>query len=321
MPCTKSTQILSAIMALIAMPVLAAFPVQAQTVVKAVRIKKAPTIDGKADRAWNKVKRSKIAIPGEFTVNVKAAYDDSHIYFLFQWPDKDKSLNRIYVYGGGKWKKQRGNEDRFNVLWSIDNSIANFDKKGCQIACHKKKGEDQGSMYTNGPNERGDLWHWKAQRTNPVGYADDQYLTDKLETSHDETTGRRADAKTGGGYTANWNPGKKRPEFTVAKGKGGPVLTKALAKPVGDHTRFKKGMRLPREVLEKPVGSRGDVAAKGLWKRKKWTLEIARKLETGHDDDIQFNERGKPYYFGISIHNNSGGDSHVTSKVVVLRFK
>jgi hypothetical protein len=318
---TKLTLVFFALLILFAMLCLAVSPAAAQTVVNAMRTKEIPAIDGQADRAWNRVKRVKIDIPGEFTVNAKFAYTDTHIYLLFEWPDKDESLNRMYVFSGGTWKTERGNEDRFNLFWSINNSIAEFDKQGCQIACHKKKGEDEGSMYTNGPNERGDLWHWKAQRTNPLGYADDQYVTNAPETTGDETTGRRADASSAGGYADNWDAGKNRPKYTVAQGKGGPVLVQAKATPVGDKTRFADGMRLPREVLEKPEGSRGDVAASGKWAKKKWTLELARKLVTGHDDDVQFEDLSKTYYFGISIHDNSGGSTHVTSKVVELHFK
>ena len=141
----------------------------------ATKVAKGPTIDGKIDKQWNKAKRTKIVIPGKFTVEAKALYTSTDIYFLFRWPDKTKSLNRVYVYKKGRWKKKRGNEDRFNLLWNVNNSIKGFEEKGCRVACHEKKGED-GSMATNGPKEFGDLWHWQAQRTNPAGYADDQHI-------------------------------------------------------------------------------------------------------------------------------------------------
>lgn len=289
------------------------------TLLKAVKINKGPKIDGKSDRIWNKIKRTKIDIPGEFTVNAKAAYTDKKLYLLFQWPDPNMSMNRVYQFKGGKWKKKKGNEDRFNVLWNIGGSIEGFQEKGCKVACHKNE-EDEGAMYTNSAAERGDLWHWKSQRTNPAGYADDQYVMDKVKTSHGESTGRRADSKTGGSYSSNWDKQKKRPLFTFAKGKGGPVLFKKKAKRVTDSTKFRAGMVVPREVLQKPMGSRGDVEAKGAWKKKKWTLEIARSLKNGNGDDIQFSDLSQSYFFGISIHDNAGGDRHVTSKVIELRF-
>lgn len=284
------------------------------------KVAKGPKIDGKIDKQWNKAKRSKIVIPGKFTVEAKALYTPSDIYFLFRWPDKTKSLNRVYVYKNGGWKKKKGSEDRFNLLWNVNNSIKGFQEKGCKVACHEKK-DEEGSMGTNGPSEIGDLWHWKAQRTNPAGYADDQHLVHELKQSGHELTGRRSDKKSGGGYAKNWDKAKNRPLFTFARGKGGPILFKAMAKAVGDATSFKAGMVVPREVLEKPGGSRGDVAAKGIWKKGKWTLELKRARNTGHDDDIQFDDPGATYYFGLSVHNNSGEDNHATSGVVRLKFK
>jgi hypothetical protein len=66
--------------------------------------------------------------------------------------------------------------------------------------------------------------------------------------------------------------------------------------------KFKRGDRLPREVLEKPAGSRGDIEAKAVWERERWTLEIRRARETGdRENDVQFADASRPYYFGISV--------------------
>jgi hypothetical protein len=287
----------------------------------AQKVKTAPKIDGKSEREWNRVRPVKIDLPGKFAVTARAVYTDTHVFFLFQWPDKEESLNRIYILRNGTWQKEKGNEDRFNLLWSIGDSIAGFNEKGCQIACHKNRESGEGEMYTNGPTERGDLWHWKSQRTNPLGYADDQVLTHEVDRSGDEATGRRSDSQSGGGYGENWDEGKKHPKFAAANGKGGPALARKDAKAVSDATSFREGTVVPREVLELPKGSRGDIAAMGTWSKGKWTLEMGRKLETGHDDDIQFDDLGKPYHFGISVHNNAGGDTHATSEVIELTFK
>ena len=301
--------------------VLSTGGLSAKNALVAKKVKSAPKIDGKSESVWNSVKPEKIDLPGKFTVTAKAVYTDSHLYFLFQWPDKDESLNRVYVLEKGAWHKKQGNEDRFNLLWSVNDGIVGFVEKGCQIACHKNKETGEGEMYTNGPGERGDLWHWKSQRTDPLGYADDQYLANEVDRSGDEATGRRTDQKSGGGYGDNWDEAKKRPKSTFATGKGGPVLLKKDAQTVSDATSFPEGMVVPMEVLELPKGSRGDLAAKGVWSSGKWTLELARKLNTGHDDDIQFGDLAKAYHFGISVHNNAGGDTHATSEVIELKFK
>ncbi len=54
-----------------------------------------------------------------------------------------------------------------------------------------------------------------------------------------------------------------------------------------------------------PSGSRADIKAKGVWKDGEWTIEFGRALNTGNDDDIQFNIE-KSYQFGISRHEIAG---------------
>ena len=310
------------VMALAAWALMAVTPAEAATVkVTAVKAKKAPSLDGKIEKAWNKARRTKIRIKKLGTITAKALYTDKSLYLLFVWPDKTQSMNRNFSFKGGKWEKTRGNEDRFNVLWNINNSIKSFEKKGCQVTCHKNSDTGVDSMYTNGPNELGDLWHWKSQRTNPVGYADDQHITNEIDKSSDEVTGRHPDAKTAGSYASNWDESHKRPLFVAAGKKGGPFLIKAEAVKFTGSPAPKKGTLVPREVLARPTGSRGDVSAAAVWKKGKWTLEMERALTTGNGDDVQFSDLKKKYVLGISIHDNSGGDRHRTSPVVVLGFK
>ena len=315
------TMLAAATVAAAAVVVALQAPAMAQdATITAKKVAKGPTVDGKIDKIWRKAKRTKVNLPGAFAVTAKAVYTGSRVYFLFQWPDKTRSLNRVYELANGSWKKRRGNEDRFNLMWNVGDSIRNFKQKGCQIACHQDKETDESSMYTNAPGERGDIWHWKSQRTNPAGYADDQYIISERKTAHDETTGRRADGKSSGSYMKNWDKAKQRPLY-MGKGRGGAILLRAKARKVSDGTKFKRGTIVPREVLERPKGSRGDVSAKGVWKKGRWTLEISRVLQTGHEDDVQFASLAKPFYFGISIHDNSDGDAHETSKVIELKFK
>ncbi|MDP6086527.1 MAG: ethylbenzene dehydrogenase-related protein [Nitrospinota bacterium] len=225
----------------------------------------------------------------------------SRIYFWVRWKDKDQSLNRLYRFSGGQWKKVKGNEDRFAMLFDMTGNLPDFRRNGCSASCHN--GE---YMATKSPDQRADVWHWKAQRTNPMGYADDQLLTDIVKENH-ETTGRVSDKKSAGSYSNNFDKKLGRPMLTARSGVAGPVLAKK------DAVQFtggaKEGMVLPREVLARPQGSRGDIDAGGVWKKGQWTLELRRKLHTGHPDDVQFNP-GKRYFFGIAVFNNGDGMEH-----------
>lgn len=279
----------------------------------AKKVTQAPTVDGKPDKLWDSVKAIKVTASdgpqGDVEISIKTVYTDKDLYMLLQWPDKTMSLNRMYELSGTEWKKVKGNEDRFSLMWDIGNTMKDFAAKGCTAACHKEGKEV--SLRTNAPGERLDVWHWKAHRTNPAGYVDDQWLGNEVKKNGD-TTARGNDAKTAGGYVDNWDKEVKRPKFTFKDGvTPGPVLLKKDAAEIKDYGKLKPGSLLPREVLEKPAGSRGDVQATGVWDRGRWTLEIRRTRDTGDKDhDVQFTDASRPYLFGIAVHDNADGDEH-----------
>ena len=286
----------------------------AEIEVAAKKVAEGPVIDGKVDKVWDSVKATKVTASegpqGDVEISLKALYTDKDIYLFFQWPDKTMSLNRLLEFDGKEWKKVKGGEDRFNLMWDIGNTIKDFPAKGCTAVCHKQG--KQVTLKTNGPNERMDVWHWKAQRSNPAGYADDQWLGQELKKVGEEESARGNDAKSAGGYSDNWDKEAKRPKYTFKEGvKLGPALLKSDAVEIKDYGKFKAGDRLPREVLEKPVGSRGDIGTKAVWDKGRWTLEVKRARDTGEkENDIQFTDPGRPYYFGISVHDNQGDEEH-----------
>jgi ethylbenzene dehydrogenase len=296
----------------------------AELEVAAKKVTEGPVIDGKVDKPWDSVKATKVMLSegpqGEVEVSLKVLYTAKDVYFLFQWPDKTESLNRLYEFTGSEWKKVKGGEDRFNLMWDINNTVKEFPAKGCTALCHKQGKEV--TLKTGAPGERMDVWHWKAQRSNPVGYADDQWLGHEVKKEGDEATARGNDAKTSGGYSDNWDKENKRPKYTFKEGvKAGPVLLKKDAVELKDPAKLKAGDRLPREVLEKPVGSRGDVEARGVWDKGRWTLEVRRARDTGDkENDVQFIDADRPHYFGISVHDSAGDDEHSHSGQTALKL-
>lgn len=294
---------------------VASSPVLAASLnLKAKKVAEGPVIDGKPDKIWNKVRPLTMKLvdgeQGDVNVSAKALYTDTDLYLLFRWKDKTFSANRVYEFTGTEWKKREGNEDRLGIIWDINDNITDFKQKGCSILCH-----DQGEyMKTNAPGQAGDVWHWKAQRSNPVGYADDQVLLDVKKQKGDEITGRVSDKKESGGYSSNWDKEANWPKYAFKdKSKSGSMLIKAEAVKISKDTSFAKGTFLPREVLERPRGSRGDISAKGIWKKGTWTLEIKRALKTGHSDDVQF-DTSKKYHFAMSVFDNDHGGAHAMSE-------
>jgi hypothetical protein len=139
-----------------------------------------------------------------------------------------------------------------------------------------------------------DVWYWKANRTNPAGYADDkrQILSDK--------------------------PGKKSAEVISTSGKKR-YLQRKSDKGSPPYKELKPEelteKRLNRYLPKEPEGSRGDVLAKGVWKNGAWNIEFARKFKTGNDDDVQFDPAsGKSYKFGVSIYSLYGRTAETDGK-------
>ena len=62
---------------------------------------------------------------------------------------------------------------------------------------------------------------------------------------------------------------------------------------------------VPQLVLKAPAGSQADVRVAATWNNGRWTLELKRKLLTGFNDDVQFDDKSSSYYFGISLWNHS----------------
>ncbi len=102
-----------------------------------------------------------------------------------------------------------------------------------------------------------DLWIWRSARTDPSGLAEDAVVTAAGISGTDSAA-----------------------RFSVRYDTGESCW----------HSRyFAKfaGPALPRFYQKKASGSRSDVSAKGRWENGRWTVEFARKLDTGHPDDLR----------------------------------
>ncbi len=276
----------------------------------------------------------------ETVVELRSLYDQEHIYFLVRYPDPTKSLQRFpwVKQPNGKWKQlsnkdQTGHdntyyEDKVAMIWDINQK--GFTKKGCDKSCHlPEKGLLEGVKDTSAgrhftkAGETLDMWHWKSARTNPVGQMDDQFINSDRNES--KSWGRHGDIKTGGGYTNNRNANNTAPAFmnTQASDKHRYwVMDKAKTEFVDD---FQPGDMVGGIIAAPFQGSRADLSARGEWNDGYWTLEIKRKLVTqgkkSNEQDIQFNDLGKTYRFGITVFDNSQINHLFHKKSISLAFK
>lgn len=260
---------------------------------------------------------------GPVEVKVQAVYSGTDVWFRLEWPDAGESVDRSWIFDGTSWKKT-GNEDRAAFYWEIS-PIKQFGNKGCAVLCHNE-GTDQSKWYMVTPDEkaRADNWHWKSARSNPAGYADDKWLAGLLEDLKDLESANHGDKKQSGGDQDNRTDDKKGPAMMQDPAKkpsaGVKFLLASEAVPL-DPTRFKAADKVPAYLLSKPVGSRGDIAAKGLYSGGKWVVVLNRALNTGNEDDVQFNP-ARTYPFGLAIFDNAGGVQHTVSQdPLTLKFK
>ena len=294
--------------------------------VTAVKVKKAPA--SLNDSAWQKATAADVHFEGKESfagknalVNTKAVYTDKEIYFLFSWKDADRSVTKgAWIYDGEKWSHQKGNEDRISLLFEI-NRINNFATKGCAITCHVPQGAPNakdGKFGTITAAEKGDLWHWKAARSDPAGYADDTYLT-KIS---DKKGGRKSDAGKGGDMK-NMTEDKSMPKYMLSPGKNfakEDILLASHAVEIKDYSVFKAGDVLTYRMPKNPEGSRADIKADSNYANGVWTVMLYRNLDTGYDDDVAFNPR-KKYNFAMALFDNSGDEDSYDSEVLTLQFK
>ncbi len=288
--------------------------VEKSTLLTAERISEPITIDGYGNEsAWSRTSVLTTLLKdgsiGKVDVDIKALYDKDYIYFFVSWPDPTASVTKgIWTYDGAQWTSSE-DEDRLSFIWNIDGSIAGFDIAGCAMLCHGDR------MHTNSPDERGDVWHWKAARSGPVEIMDDKWMDDKIvedytyeaiEAAHHNDKGNEI-------FSRNINDGENAPRYFEAA----PVdeedarflfafeVESGEAVELGT-ANINIGTTVPGYILRTPSGSRGDIGAKGIWETGRWNVEFKRLLKTGNDDDVQF-DTTRTYRFGIAVMDNAGG--------------
>lgn len=314
---------------------------QAASGLVSVKTSDAIKLDAVADKAWDKAAAISVKLDQtpykpsngykgitETTVSIKSMYDDKNVYLLLQYKDPTQSFARFpwVKQADGSWKQSKAKdstghdntfyEDKLGMYWQI-NKVRGFKKKGCAISCHVTengmnngiKDTSAGRKYTNNPGETIDMWHWKGVRTGPLGMADDQFVDNTTDPKANKNWGRKGDAKTGGGYKNNYNKDKTGPAFMNSPANKNDTYWIKADQKVPFVDTFKTGDIIPGIVISPLTGSRGDLKVASSWKDGQWTLEIKRALVTTGEkaeiQDVQFSDLAKPYYFGVSVFDNS----------------
>ena len=290
---------------------------------------------GANDPVWAKAKPLNVALTnganfgappgdkGDSKAVLKAVYTADMLYLLIQHADPTHSVRRgpYQKQADGTWKKltdpaDKGGddnvyyEDKWAMLWPIDNSIKAFDKEGCAALCHEEKTKPYGNKYTSREGELADIWHMKGQRTAPGGFVDDQYVD---HTRYDEKTSRNAGRKNDPGTATGEYKGLPmvggKPQFMPRDGKpanaGGTYYIKSGDEVPFDDSKFKPGDEVASFLIYPLQGDRADVRVAVSWAKGMYTSVVSRKLVTGSKYDVQFSNLGMRYGFGFAAFDNA----------------
>jgi hypothetical protein len=300
-----------------------------------------PTLDGTVDESWKAAEPLTVRavggrnLPGGATeVSIRALYTADTVYFLMQYKDETNSVRRSpwQKQADGSWTKladpnNKGGdnnlyyEDKWALIWNISSPA--FEQRGCMSACHTGEGKPYGNKYTPSPAERLDLWHMKGVRTGPVGQVDDQYVDGtRYDKDKAPEAGRKSDPKAGGGYADNVGDDKKGPKFASPGNKPAPPywIVDAEKEPFDD-SKYKAGDEVPSIIIAPFTGDRGDIAATVVYQDGVRTSVIRRKLVTGSEFDVQFNDLRKEYAFGVAVFDNAQVRHAYSPGVLKMKFE
>jgi len=216
------------------------------------------------------------------SVLIKGGVHGDYVSFYIEWQDSSEDvLHRPWVWDARKKKYGKGaqREDRLAIQFAT--------------------GGDYSTDWFSGHEFTADMWHWKASRSNPLGLAHDkstEVSTRKILRSYKGTT------------------------------EGGQPVYVARPSDSGDELYSTRRYRayvqnvMPRYAISDSVtGSVADVEARGVWADGIWHLELRRKLDTSHADDVVFS-RGEQVIGGLAVFDHSRSDDHAISDTLTFVF-
>ena len=257
--------------------------------VKVHELGAAPTLDGDSGD-WAAVPATRVPLRqsrdgGHSSVpevEVRAGVHGDEIFVLLRWPDATEDrAHKPYVWSEeeGKYVDSGRREDRLALQFAMSG--------------------DYTTDWFSGQTFSADMWHWKAHRSNEIGLAHD-----KMTIVGKSPVKRAFEARARDGSTI----------YIRRPGDAGGKLYRSK--------RYitREQPEMPKYILDPQVsGSVADIRARGEWKDGMWTLELRRKLDTGHTDDVVFRP-GSTVAAGIAVFDRTGDDDHNISDVLTFQF-
>src|ERR1035437_6825844 len=191
-----------------------------------------------------------------YPATLRSMYDGTYIYFLAEWSDPTQNINvskwyfdpvlklwaqepgsRVFDANGNLTREGVGSEDKMAFLWNIDNSTAKFAAQTCYASCHiftpymdysknpavYTANANSGNHYTNGPNEKIDMWWLHLSRDQAVSNQFDDNYQDWAggpaisNLTGGNANGRHVDGIVVNGASTTW---PYRPSYTTTPPQG-----------------------------------------------------------------------------------------------------
>ena len=154
----------------------------------------------------------------QYPATIQAMYDNTYLYLKVQWADStnvlepqpwvfdtnahtcsQRSNSKLFDANGNLTKRSMG-LDQLAFQWNIDNSTQNFATQTCYASCHVfspyrnyagvYNANLDGNHYTNGANEKVDLWWAKLNKDiSLTNQMDDWYIDDAGGPSATDSVG------------------------------------------------------------------------------------------------------------------------------------
>lgn len=309
--------------------------------------------------------------PVVLPLRVQVAYNDDTAFFQLSWEGDRGDVHDQVHFTNGAWQNEgwprrdaqatidndpvRGPTNATSTIYEsrvtfmLDdpngpNAVPGFLEFGCTITCHDnsramptwRESDGEVTKYLN-DDVAGtlDLWHHRLARANPIGFSDDQHVTQIPEGG--EEGGRFGDegdspwqvnSIVDGNPTFAVDPSTTDGLFAYPFSEVFTSPLRSFARedsaelgptpvPVGiDFSQAvdmgyvpQEGDTIPRRRLRRPTGSRGDITAQGttftpsagdpLFGR--WHSRIQRRLDTGNADDTALTDGGV-YNIAFAVH-------------------
>ncbi len=325
-------------------------------------------------------------------LQVQAAYNttDGVFFWKLSWAGNEGKWHDYWRYDAATntWEERGGDfrevipgdgntpvyESRATIMVNdpyeaTTGSVPNFSKYGCFLTCHDdrrnmpgwtalgRSDEPTKGLPTTGySGKRLDLWHWRAHRSNPIGYSDDQYVdTTAAATPGSGGGGRKSDTgtapfatnslvgtgpgnnptyvfdpatTTGSVYAFKWSDLFTTPNFFFTNNVINP---KSLAWPGLGAYAPSDGDTVPKRRLSTPTLSRGNITSTVGSQTSaynatmgRWNVYLKRLMDTtyGFEDTTKEDVTlvaGNTYDVAFGIHqNNAGNRDHYVSLPLTL---